>query len=406
MHKGKYYYFFRGLLATHVDLYKGWVDIARKMGLPMEMVTILPLHTYRKQYQFIKHYRKFNYIHIIVSPPKLSAITAFLYFLLKAMTSKRMVIHLRKQSPKPLDLLKKIFNKKVKYVIELEGDPKSEKEYLLEHPYKENFYKDVTIGMDRYLRELPPQLNRADYILTVTEKLRDLLDERYPDINIKKKTSVIPTGVDIDNIYFSENTREEIRKGLNLQDKFIVIYIGNAYYSWQNVYRTIEVFRLVKNKLKPDAFLMLLIRKEDHPIVSGFLQELDIPKGDCLLREVPHDNIHSYLNAADLGVLLRHNHIMNEVTSPGKFGEYLAAGLPVLTTKVVARYPEEISQNNYGIILDDMDNDEEIMKKIVPFLKYDKERRRETSEWAKLKFSTAAYAQEYIDALAGLAADR
>ena len=94
---------------------------------------------------------------------------------------------------------------------------------------------------------------------------------------------------------------------------------------------------------------------------------------------------------------------MNEVASPGKLGEYFAAGLPVLTTKVVAKYPEEISENNYGIILNDMDDDDEILKKIVPFLKYDVEKRVEISEWARRKFSTDAYAQEYVDALNKLA---
>lgn len=386
-------------MAAHVDLYKGWVDIARKNGLPTEMVTILSFFKYIKQYRLVKHYRKFNYIHIIISPPKLSPIIAFLFFLVKAMTNKQLVIHLRKQSPKPLDLLKKIFKKRVKYIIELEGDPVSEKEYLMEHPYKEDFYKDDIDSANRYIRELPTQLSKADHILTVTEELKDLLDKRYPDINIREKTSVIPTGVDIDKIYYSENIREKVRKELNLQDKFVMIYIGNAYYSWQNVYRTIEAFRLIKNKVKPSAFLILLIRKEDHPIVIDFIRELGISKNDYLLSVVPHDSIRSYLNAADLGVLLRHPHIMNEVASPGKLGEYLAAGLPVFTTKVVAKYPEEISKNNYGIILNDMDDDEEILKKIVPFLKYDKEKRVEISKWARLKFSTDAYSQEYVNTL-------
>ena len=395
----KYYYFFRGTLATHVDLYKGWVDIARKKGLPLEMVTILTFLTYIKQYQLVKHYRKFNYIHIIISPPKLYQIITFLFFFMKTVTNKQLVIHLRKQSPKPLDLLKKILKKRVKYIIELEGDPVSEKEYLIEHPYKEDFYKNDIDSANRYIRKLPTRLNKADYILTVTEELKDLLAKRYPGINIKEKTSVIPTGVDIDKIYYSENTRKKVRKELNLQDKFVIVYIGNAYYSWQNVYRTIEVFRLIKNKVMPNAFLILLIRKQDHQIVDKSLMELGISKEDYHLRVVPHDAIHGYLNAADLGVLLRHPHVMNEVASPGKFGEYLAAGLPVLTTKVVAKYLEEISKNNYGIILNDMDDDDEILEKIVPFLKYDKEKRVEISEWARRKFSTDAYAQEYGNAL-------
>jgi glycosyltransferase involved in cell wall biosynthesis len=401
--KIKYYYFFQGTLTAHVDLYKGWVDTARKNGLPMEMVTFLSLPTYVKQYRLVKHYRKFDYINIIITLPGLSPIITLFFFLTKAITNEQLVIHLRKQPPNIFVLLKKLFKKRIKYMIELEGDPLYEKEYLTEHPYKENFYKEVISGMEKHIRELPNQLNKTDYILTVTEELKDLLDKRYPKIKIKEKISVIPTGVDIDKIYFSENTRVNIREKLNLQDKFVIIYTGNAYYSWQNVYRTIEIFKLIKNKVAENAFLILLVRKEDHNIVKEFIDKLNLSDDEYILTQVDHEEIGKYLNASDLGVLLRHNHLMNEAASPGKFGEYLAAGLPVLTTKIVAKYPKEISENNYGIILNDMDNDDEIIKKIVPFLKYDKEKRMKIREWTRRKFSTDAYSQVYVNALIGLA---
>jgi len=142
-----------------------------------------------------------------------------------------------------------------------------------------------------------------------------------------------------------------------------------------------------------------LVRKEDHPIVNDFIWELGISEKDYFLGNVPHDTVPRYLNAADLGVLMRHPHIMNEVSSPGKLGEYLAAGLPVLTTYVVTKYSQEISRNNYGIILDDMDDDDEILRKIIPFLEYNEERRTEISKWARSKFSTDAYSEEYVNAL-------
>lgn len=401
MNHEKYYYFFQSTLAKHVDIYKGWVDIARKNGLPMEMVTTLSFNTYMKQYKLVEHYVGFNYIHVIVSFPVLYSITIFLFFLSKAITNKQLVIHLRKQSPKPLDLLKIIFKNRIKYIYELEGDPLSEKEYLIEHPYKENFYKEVIDAMDRHIRELPILLTKADYVLTVTEELKGLLDKRYPWINIRDKTSVIPTGVDINNIYFSEDIREKVRKNLNLQNKFVIIYIGSAYYSWQNVHRTIEVFRLIKNEIEQTAFLILLVRKEDHMIVNDFIRKLNIHENDYLIRAVPHENICGYLNASDLGVLLRHSHTMNKVASPGKLGEYLAAGLPVITTKIV-KNSEVIEEKNYGIILNDMDDNDEILYKIIPFIKYDIKKRFEISEWARQEFSTDAYGQEYVNILINL----
>jgi glycosyltransferase involved in cell wall biosynthesis len=399
MDKKRYYYFFRGSLATHVDLYKGWVDTARKNGLPMEMLTILSISTYLKQHDLVKHYRKFDYIHIVVSPSVLTHFTAFLYFFVKAVSGNQLVVHLRKQSPKALDILKKIFKKKVKYIIELEGDPLSEREYLIKHPYKRDFYKDDIEKTNSFIRELPALIDKADGILTVTEKLRDLLNERYPELNMRDKTRVIPTGVYLDKINFSESNREKTRAKLKLKDKFTMIYIGNAYYSWQNVFRIIEIFQLIKTKINENSFLILLIRTPDHSIVNDFINKLNLSKEDYILCQVPHDSIKSYLNAADMGVLLRHPHVMNEVASPGKLGEYFAAGLPVLTTEVVAMFPKEISEQGYGIILDNMDDDAEILRKITPFLNYDKEKRAKISNWTKNKFSTEMYAQEYVNVL-------
>jgi hypothetical protein len=40
----------------------------------------------------------------------------------------------------------------------------------------------------------------------------------------------------------------------------------------------------------------------------------------------------SWLSAADLALFLRHNHVMNRIVTSAKLGEYLAAGLPLVTT--------------------------------------------------------------------------
>jgi len=166
MRKRRYYYLFGATLSAHVDLYKQWVDAARRKGLPVEMVTVLSFHRYIREYSLVKHYTKSYYIRVLMSPPKLSLVVTFLYFLVKALASEQLVVHLRKQSPKPLDLLKRLFGKRVRYIVELEGDPISEKEYLIEHPYKEGFYRDTLDRYDKYARSLPHLLKKADYILT------------------------------------------------------------------------------------------------------------------------------------------------------------------------------------------------------------------------------------------------
>jgi hypothetical protein len=401
MAKGdRYFYFFRGSLQTHVHLYKGWVDVARKQGLPIELITILPLPTYLKQRKLVSKYKIADYFHIICgSIPKIDSLIIFIYFFSIVLTSRKVIIHLRKRSPIPFDFLKRLLGSRLKYIIELEGDYKSEMEYLIEHPYKDSFYRKYIRNMERQIFLLRKKIENADHILVVAPKLKKLLTERYPDLNLTHKISVIPTGVDSEQCFFSGRVRDEYRKKLNLENKFAMIYIGNAYYSWQNVFRTIEIFKLIKSRATENAFLILLIRKQDHYIVEDFIEQLSLSSKEYILTQVGHEEIPKFLNASDIGMLLRHKHLMNEVSAPGKFGEYTACGLPVLMTDGISNFSEELSKTDYGIVLRDMDDDDEIVTKIAPFIKYDKEKRAEISEWARSRFSTYAYSQTYANVL-------
>ena len=398
----KYYYFFRGSLDKHIEFYKGWVDIARKKDLLMEMVTTLYFLNYLNQQKLIKHYRSIPYIHIVVCPPFIASVFTFFFFFHKLLRHEKVIVHIRKRSPRPFELLKRIFKDRLRYLIELEGDIFAEREYLLAHPYKKGFYDDVTSRTKKKEPHFRDQLERADHIITVTQRLRDIQEDRYPGIGVLQKTTVMPTGVNTDLIRYSPDDRTRMRQELGIDDRFVLVYTGNAHYSWQNVHRTIEVFQLIKRELKPNAFLMLLVRAPDHEIVKEFIAELGLADGDHLLTEVPHTEMNGYLNAADLSILLRHYHPMNEAASPGKFGEYLGAGLPIITTGVVCN-AHEVVEKGYGIILEDVDDNNEIIEKVRPYLEIDERRREEISGWAQERFSTDSYAEIYVNTMMSLA---
>jgi hypothetical protein len=54
-----------------------------------------------------------------------------------------------------------------------------------------------------------------------------------------------------------------------------------------------------------------------------------------LIRSVSMEDVNSYLNAADYGLLLRKTDAINHVASPLKFAEYSLAGLPIIMTNAV-----------------------------------------------------------------------
>jgi len=201
------------------------------------------------------------------------------------------------------------------------------------------------------------------------------------------------------SFYFLSSIRNEMREKLGLKNKFVMIYTGNAYYSWQNVFRTIEIFKLIKEKVNSDSFLILLIKKEDFVIANEFIERLNINQNDFILTNCKSEEIGAFLNAADVGVSLRHNHIMNTTTPSGKILEYLGSGLPVITTKGMGEISNIVEEKGFGVVLDNMDNDDEIIEKIMPFLQHNDDFRIGISNWANLNISTDAKITDYVQLL-------
>jgi glycosyltransferase involved in cell wall biosynthesis len=66
---------------------------------------------------------------------------------------------------------------------------------------------------------------------------------------------------------------------------------------------------------------------------------------------VPHGEVPDHLAAADLGLLLRAKSIASVVSSPIKFGEYLASGLPAVLNTGIGDCSELAAREGVGVAL-------------------------------------------------------
>lgn len=175
---------------------------------------------------------------------------------------------------------------------------------------------------------------------------RYLLDRYRVDEN---KIMVIPTIVDTNFFKYDQEARKKLRKKLGLEEKTIFIYSGGLA-KWQLPDKIIHLFKKLKKEI-PQAFLIFLTHKpsEAAPYFT------DINRDDYLLKNVPYEKIAQYLNAADIGILLRENNLVNRVAAPTKFSEYLCCGLPVILTKGIGDTEEIISNTNGGVVIDNPD---------------------------------------------------
>ena len=193
-------------------------------------------------------------------------------------------------------------------------------------------------------------------VLTVSERMGRYITKSL-FINFQK-VRVVPCAVS-GNVYYDQNSAEKIRQELNLKGKTVIVYLG-IYAAWQCAEETIEFFKDITNLEK--NFHLLILTPDEAKFLT-ILNDKHVNPEDYTIKTVPHNEVFQYLSACDFGILLRQNNIINLVASPTKFAEYLACGLPVITTDFVGDYSEIVNgDKDLGLVVDFDKNGQRIKK--------------------------------------------
>ena len=359
----------------------------------MELITFLNPKAYFKQIHLVRKFKS-NSFKIFISPIPL--IVPFLYFLFVILFSRKTIIHLKKRDPKSFLFLKKIFKNRLILITDLEGDLISEKEYLLQRKNEDS--NVINNNLELSIQDEKVNLSKYDIIFVQNEYFKNLLKERHPSLKAVIKTSHLMS-FKKGTLLFDKELRNKFRIKLGWENSYIVTYIGNIYYQWQNLSKTIKIFKKIKGNISENTRLLLLIRKVDHVLAKKIIEKHNLDKNNYYLQEVPHSEIRAYLSASDLGVVIRDFHTMNKVVTSGKLLDYLGSGLPVITTSVFDRIAKYLKKKKYGIILDDLDLERLEYDKIQEVLNINYQNRDEISIWANNNLSLDVTAQSYIKTL-------
>ena len=384
MSKTKVFYLFRPSLEVHVDIYLSWV-VHIKSKLNITAITSLTPLDFIRNYADFKKYKSKGVI-IIVAPNILINIVFALYMIPHLIANNNLVFHLRKRDQKIIKIIK-IIKKCIKIVVDVEGDAYVENKYLI----KEGF---VLNKIDK--KAWCDTFKGVDGIITGTDELLISLKENC-NLSEVKNFLTIPTGFDKNKFYFDKNLRILMREKLYLTNKPTFIYLGNVYYPWQNFKKTVEIFKILKsNSSFKDSLLICCVPKKEIALASKILCQLFLDSEDYLLLHVEHDEVNSYLNAADYGFALRENLKLNRISSPGKIGEYLGAGLRIITTSYVGTYSKKFKNHPSAIIFDDFKENPERLGGLI-LNNNSLMKRSEISRWAIDNYSTSVYVNNYVN---------
>ena len=383
---------FRGDLTSHVHFYTNLCEVANNENVSLRAITFLNIKNFFIQYKLVNHFRKNHNIQIY--PSLFPYISEVLFFGLQLFFYSKIVVHTKKTNPRPLLLLKK-FSKKIKSIIDLEGDLIFEKDFLQLNPYKDEFYKNDIISITKNLVSHNRLLDRVDKIIVLNDSFKAILVKRNRKLEDKIITSNILSFRR--NIFcYDDNLRNKYRSLLNCNEEPIICYIGNVYYSWQNISKTIKLFKKIKELINVNAKLLLLVRSVDHHIVREFIKKEKIKSEDHILKNVDNTEVLGYLNAADLGIVIRDFHPMNSIVTSGKLLDYLGSGLPVITTSILDKIPNEIKNHGFGYVMDDIKLENININEVKSLLNFDLNKRKAISNWANLNFSLEVSAKNYI----------
>jgi hypothetical protein len=367
------------------------------------LVTLLRRRTLREQSELARYWRGREAVEVHATSHRDYASAVEGFFARRLRFGGRAVVHLRKQSPEPFVRLRERSRGRLRFVVELEGDPLAEADYLRRHPYQPGFYDAALAACEGEARAQERALAEADHVLVVSEPLRRALCARHARLALEPKTSVLPTGASLEGAGPDREARARIRAAQGWEKRFVVAYVGNAFYSWQALGSCVRAFLTIRREVAPEALLLLLVRRADFPIARDFLGRAGLREEDCALLHAPAHELGGWLSASDLGLLLRHDHPALRAASPGKFGDYALAGLPTLLSQGAGDCAELARREGVLPVLASIDDPREIAARARELAGRSWADRERLARWARERVASQAFAERYAGILRGLA---
>ncbi|MBW9222858.1 glycosyltransferase family 4 protein [Methanothermococcus sp. SCGC AD-155-K20] len=205
-------------------------------------------------------------------------------------------------------------------------------------------------------------VENADLIFTVSEEDKNKLGRKY-SVN-KSKIYVIPNGVDTSRFTISTHTEKNIYKRQIMGDsnKKVILFVGSLYHP------NIEAVKFIIDKVAPEVLknyknsLFVIVGS-----VGNYFKSINLSNNIVITGMV--DDIIPYFKIADIAI----NPIISGSGTNIKLFEYLASGVPTITTPFGAR-GIDIKPNKHAMVKDIEDfpegilellSDEDLQKKLI-----------------------------------------
>ncbi len=208
---------------------------------------------------------------------------------------------------------------------------------------------------DGFLYRLTKRVERwlfasADGFVVLTERARETL---FPNGAGGRPVEVIPCCVSAKRLA-PRDDRDAVRAELNATNRVIFVYVGalGGYYLMRE---TAELLAVARQR-DPRAFALILTHGATAPMIAE-LERAGFNASDYRVMRAHHADVPRYLSAADVALSIIRPSYARIASSPTKFAEYLAAGLPVLCTAGIGDLDAHIEEGKVGVLLRSLDRE-------------------------------------------------
>lgn len=194
-------------------------------------------------------------------------------------------------------------------------------------------YKLMRFGED-YL------LKKSDCFTVETYKHAEII--RSSKNGLSRKMDIIPCCVDINKFYHSSKS-----KNFDINEKFDLIYLGKAG-TWYLIEEMLDFFSAMSIRIPNSRFVFLTQDEPEHVYSTAAKKGISISKIAVIkpgVREVP-----DFLSKARAGIFFINPHKRYN-SSPIKYGEYLASGLPVIINSGIGDTEEITEEERVGVVV-------------------------------------------------------
>jgi glycosyltransferase involved in cell wall biosynthesis len=233
----------------------------------------------------------------------------------------------------------------------------------------------------------------ADGIVTLTERIWPIINkwEGLRDRDVAHE--VVPCCADLELFRFSQADRERRRGELRLGDRFVIVYSGSV----DGWYLTEEMadFFAVFLKRNPQAHCLWLTPTKHDRIRSLMKERVIRAENYSVLAAAPGD-VASYLSACDAGLAFIKPCLSKLASSPTKYAEYLACGLPLIINAGIGDSEALIADGKVGALVCDFNEAEyeKAASAVEHLARNSEQKRNQTRAVAERQFNVATVGVE------------